>query len=264
MDVTRKRQLFQPGELQELLLEKRRSLASKLGTTEDFSEFNTGPIRELSTPKPKKKRTLRKIGAPIKTLIDSPKGHSKSKRRMIIGEESPEVEHFPHNPNAATSPLGSPAENTRATIRRMTTNNKSPMVERSAQVEESQQSPIASPNGGIRRSLRLQGIIENSPKANQATDVSKVGHPQKPNDTVEPSMENKKQTRGKTKMKGVAYNQSPIEVKFNSKGQPIGEASIGLSSFLGALVREIVPVTINDWRKITPEMTEVLWKSVQV
>ena len=65
-------------------------------------------------------------------------------------------------------------------------------------------------------------------------------------------------------MKRVAYNQGPIEVKFNSKGQLIGEVSIGLSSFLGALVKEIIPVTINDWRKITLEMREVLWKSVQV
>ncbi|XP_062079401.1 uncharacterized protein LOC133783794 [Humulus lupulus] len=54
-----------------------------------------------------------------------------------------------------------------------------------------------------------------------------------------------------------------LEVKFNALGQPIGDASIGLSSFLGPLVREIVPATITDWRKITPGMKEVLWKSVQ-
>ena len=111
---------------------------------------------------------------------------------MIIREEFLKDELFPHNPNTTSSPLGSPAANTRAAIRRMTTNNKSPMVEKSPQVEESKHSPIASPNGGIRRSIRLQGIIPNSPQDNQETEASKARDPQKSNDMVEPSMEKKK------------------------------------------------------------------------
>ena len=55
-----------------------------------------------------------------------------------------------------------------------------------------------------------------------------------------------------------------VEIRFNSKGQPIGAGSVSLSSFLGPLVREIVPVTIVDWRRVTKGMKEVLWKSVQV
>ncbi|XP_024021724.1 uncharacterized protein LOC21400762 isoform X1 [Morus notabilis] len=70
--------------------------------------------------------------------------------------------------------------------------------------------------------------------------------------------------RGPTKLKGVAEESDGlIEVKFNTKGQPIGPGSVSLSSFLGPLVREIVPVTIVDWRKLTETMKGILWKAVQ-
>ena len=66
-------------------------------------------------------------------------------------------------------------------------------------------------------------------------------------------------------MKNVATETSDrIEVQFNSMGQAVGDGSVSLSSFLGPLVREIVPVTIADWRKVNEGMMEVLWKSVQV
>uniref|UniRef100_A0A803NRS9 Uncharacterized protein n=1 Tax=Cannabis sativa TaxID=3483 RepID=A0A803NRS9_CANSA len=65
-------------------------------------------------------------------------------------------------------------------------------------------------------------------------------------------------------MKSVATSsEGRLPVKFNALGQPIGKASISLSSFLGPLVREVVPVTLPDWRKITLGMKEVLWRSIQ-
>ncbi|PON52070.1 hypothetical protein PanWU01x14_211850 [Parasponia andersonii] len=78
-----------------------------------------------------------------------------------------------------------------------------------------------------------------------------------------PSKEETKRKRGKTKMSGVSLNEA-ITVEFNLKGQPIGAESIRRSSFLGPLVREIVLVTFTDWRKVAPEIKEVLWKSIQV
>ena len=66
-------------------------------------------------------------------------------------------------------------------------------------------------------------------------------------------------------MKGIALDDSgPISVSFNAMGQPIGRGSVSLSSFLGPLVREIVPVTLPDWRKLQPGMKEVLWKAIRV
>lgn len=38
---------------------------------------------------------------------------------------------------------------------------------------------------------------------------------------------------------------------------------VKLSSYVGSLVREHVPVTIDDWRKVSNELRTILWKSVQ-
>ncbi|KAJ0097265.1 hypothetical protein Patl1_28596 [Pistacia atlantica] len=51
-----------------------------------------------------------------------------------------------------------------------------------------------------------------------------------------------------------------IEAKIS---QPIDEEYVKLSSFLGPLRREIVPFTIPDWRKLSSDMREKLWKCVQ-
>lgn len=86
---------------------------------------------------------------------------------------------------------------------------------------------------------------------------------QEPQDLIEES-QGIMGKRGPTKLKGICEESDGlIEVKFNTKGQPIGPGSVSLSSFLGPLVREIVPVTIVDWRKVPERMKEILWKSVQ-
>ncbi|KAK9193215.1 hypothetical protein WN944_003912 [Citrus x changshan-huyou] len=72
-----------------------------------------------------------------------------------------------------------------------------------------------------------------------------------------------KNKRGHTKLKNIAVDGDKVEVIFNSKGQPIGEGSISLSSFLGPLVREHVPYTISDWRKLPLNLKEVLWECIK-
>lgn len=75
----------------------------------------------------------------------------------------------------------------------------------------------------------------------------------------------KKKHRGPTKMKHIAKDPNTRErVEFNEMGDPVGEGSVKLSSYLGPLVREHVPVTFDDWRKISEEVKTFLWKSVQV
>ena len=74
-----------------------------------------------------------------------------------------------------------------------------------------------------------------------------------------------KRKRGCTKMKTIAVNPScRIEVKFNSLGQAYGDGSVSLSSFLGPLVREIVPYTLTDWRKLPKDTRAILWQCIQV
>jgi len=74
-----------------------------------------------------------------------------------------------------------------------------------------------------------------------------------------------KRRRGPTKMKDIAKDpNSRIRVDFTDLGEPCGPGSVKLSSYIGSLVREHVPVTIEDGRKIGEERRTVLWKSVQV
>ncbi|PRQ34072.1 hypothetical protein RchiOBHm_Chr5g0064791 [Rosa chinensis] len=65
-------------------------------------------------------------------------------------------------------------------------------------------------------------------------------------------------------MKKVAMDpESRIQVQFNSLGEPYGEGSVSLSSFLGPLVREHVPVILEDWRNLGDDLKVPLWEEVQ-
>ncbi|KAA0061411.1 uncharacterized protein E6C27_scaffold749G001080 [Cucumis melo var. makuwa] len=56
-----------------------------------------------------------------------------------------------------------------------------------------------------------------------------------------------KKTRGPTKMKTIAVEkQSRVDIVFNEYGQPIGDESIRLVFFLGPLVKEVVPVNLEN------------------
>ena len=131
-----------------------------------------------------------------------------------------------------------------------------------------------SPTTRKRKSLCLNTIRGNSPEVDEPRADGNVEPPEKDPEVADvDSMEEPqrlKRKRGLTKLKNVATETSDrIEVQFNTIGQAVGDGSISLSSFLGPLflgplVREIVPVTIADWRKVTKGMMEVLWKSVQV
>lgn len=75
----------------------------------------------------------------------------------------------------------------------------------------------------------------------------------------------RKRKRGPTKMKHIAKDPSTREkVDMTDMGEFCGPGSVTLASYVGALVREHVPVTIVDWRKVSEEIRTVLWKSVQV
>ncbi|KAF4350099.1 hypothetical protein F8388_005961 [Cannabis sativa] len=67
-------------------------------------------------------------------------------------------------------------------------------------------------------------------------------------------------TRGSLRRRSIGSSpllHGRLPVKINASGQPIGKASISLSSFFGQVMREVVPVTVPDWRKITLEMNEM-------
>lgn len=75
----------------------------------------------------------------------------------------------------------------------------------------------------------------------------------------------RKKHRGPTKMKNIAKDPTIREkVDYNLMGDPYGPGSVKLSSYVGTLVREHVPVTIENWKHVGQDIKTVLWKSVQV
>lgn len=74
-----------------------------------------------------------------------------------------------------------------------------------------------------------------------------------------------KKRRGPTKMRKVAENpQEKVEVTFNECRDHVGPGSVTLSSFLGPLVREHVPVTLTNWKKLDALTRDTMWEEIQV
>ena len=75
----------------------------------------------------------------------------------------------------------------------------------------------------------------------------------------------KRRTRGPTKMNKVAKGlEEKVEVEFNSLGEDVGKGSVTLSSFLGPLVREYVPVLLDNYRHIDEQTKYTIWEEIQV
>jgi len=80
-----------------------------------------------------------------------------------------------------------------------------------------------------------------------------------------PKQTGPKKTRGQTKMRDIAMDPgNKVHVDFTVKGEPCGPGSVKLSSYLGLLVREHVPVTLDNWHYLSEKIKMILWKSIQV
>ncbi|GAY62796.1 hypothetical protein CUMW_220650, partial [Citrus unshiu] len=78
------------------------------------------------------------------------------------------------------------------------------------------------------------------------------------------SLHMKKKTRGPAKIDFVALiDGKRIEVIFNEYGQPVGRNSNRLSSFIGCLVRQMVPLTLDSWHRVESDLRERLWTCVK-
>ncbi|CAA7049416.1 unnamed protein product [Microthlaspi erraticum] len=74
----------------------------------------------------------------------------------------------------------------------------------------------------------------------------------------------RKRQRGLTMMKNIAKDpNNKLRVQYTFTGEPYGYRSVKLSSYLGPLVREHVPVTLTSWTKLSEALKTLLRKSVQ-
>ena len=72
----------------------------------------------------------------------------------------------------------------------------------------------------------------------------------------------KKKGRGATKCEEINNLEKKIEIHINERNQPIGSNSVKLSSLLGVLAREMVPINYFDWRKVLDQLKEELWNII--
>ncbi|TYK17902.1 uncharacterized protein E5676_scaffold306G001840 [Cucumis melo var. makuwa] len=189
------------------------------------------------------------------------KGKKRSTRRKLIGdslllpnEENMESSPIDVHPNTLSPKptdkivegnpiLDSPAARTRLAIRRQATT-----LANEKAVEDHVEDHIEEPQ------------LETTTLPNEKAVEDHVVDEEPPFET----MTLRKKTRGPTKMKTIAVEkQSRVDIVFNEYGQPIGNESVGLASFLGPLVREVVPVNLENWLKLPTRLKVVLWKSIQ-
>ena len=55
-----------------------------------------------------------------------------------------------------------------------------------------------------------------------------------------------------------------IEIIFNEYGQLVGRNSNRLSFFIGCLVRQMVPLTLDGWHRMESDLRERIWTCVNV
>lgn len=74
----------------------------------------------------------------------------------------------------------------------------------------------------------------------------------------------KKKKRGPAKIDVVAsIDGKRMDVLFNEIGQAVGDNSIKLSSYIGSLVKQMVPITLNSWHEADEDLRKRLWICVQ-
>ena len=75
----------------------------------------------------------------------------------------------------------------------------------------------------------------------------------------------KKKPRGRTCLQVMATGEKEKKlVEWNSKGQPVGAVSFKFSSTMGVIVREQVPIVIDNWHGVKDLARDSLWTLLMV
>ncbi|KAG6506384.1 hypothetical protein ZIOFF_031707 [Zingiber officinale] len=74
----------------------------------------------------------------------------------------------------------------------------------------------------------------------------------------------KKKGRGASKLKMVSGQDKCKELERNEFGQPIGDNSVKYASFLGCMIKEFVPYTLDGWSNIDEEVKDRMWSCLQM
>ncbi|XP_074573461.1 uncharacterized protein LOC141829877 [Curcuma longa] len=83
-------------------------------------------------------------------------------------------------------------------------------------------------------------------------------------ETIDEDKIDKKKARGLSKLKLASGQLMPKELERNEFGQPIGDNSIKYASFLGCMVKEFVPYTLDGWSDVNEDVKNRMWSCLQV
>ncbi|KAK3228600.1 hypothetical protein Dsin_000481, partial [Dipteronia sinensis] len=70
---------------------------------------------------------------------------------------------------------------------------------------------------------------------------------------------NTKKKRGLTKLGMIQSGDKRLSVTFNERGQLVSKNSKKFSSYLGVIVREHVPIGLEDWPSVDSNREDELW-----
>uniref|UniRef100_A0A803NJ13 Uncharacterized protein n=1 Tax=Cannabis sativa TaxID=3483 RepID=A0A803NJ13_CANSA len=195
----------------------------------------------------------------------------------------------PSTGETSRAPIGSSAVYTRKSIRKSSVDKipTPPPIVPTQKVSRKSNGASSSPilvtpeakTKGVLKRMRRERLSEASPSKKQGSNTPPLESPEKsqkapkkanPNPAISKRKSHRSQSLEVENLENITIGDDDLVVgkeepkEFNSRGQPIGEASVSLSSFLGPLVREFVPVTICDWRKVAKELKDILWNYVTV
>ncbi|XP_075512549.1 uncharacterized protein LOC142548067 isoform X3 [Primulina tabacum] len=102
---------------------------------------------------------------------------------------------------------------------------------------------------------RLSGMNSNN-SANSSQDL----HDKEPIDDNQP---NKKKGRGASKLKIISDQDKRKEVERNELGRSIGDNSVKDAFFLGCMIKEFVPYSLDGWNDIDEKVKDKMWNCFQ-
>ncbi|KAG6474066.1 hypothetical protein ZIOFF_067990 [Zingiber officinale] len=97
--------------------------------------------------------------------------------------------------------------------------------------------------------------------SNTAPDSSQPLHGK---ESVDDSKIGGKKGRGPSKLMLVSGQQNPKVLERNEFGQPIGDNSAKYASFLGCMVKEFVPYTLDGWNDVDEDLKSKMWSCLQL
>ncbi|KAG6535874.1 hypothetical protein ZIOFF_000904 [Zingiber officinale] len=97
--------------------------------------------------------------------------------------------------------------------------------------------------------------------SNTASDSSQPLHGK---ESVDDSKIDGKKGRGPSKLMLVSGQQNPKVLERNEFGQPIGDNSVKYASFLGCMVKEFVPYTLDGWNDVDEDLKSKMWSCLQL